>query len=303
MLHKNTAIIICGATAVGKTVLAIQIAKHFKTKIISADSRQCFKELNIGVAKPSVNELQQVEHFFINSHSIHQNINAAIFENYALEKADEIFKNNNIVVVAGGTGLYIKSFCEGLDNIPEIPNEVRKKITEQYNTNGLEWLQQQVKENDFAFWQNTTEQQNPQRLMRALEVIIYTGKSIAAYRKTTPIQRPFNIVKIGVELPRELLYERINKRVDAMMNEGLLDEVKQLQIFEQLNALQTVGYKELFDYLHNKYSLQEAINEIKKNTRHYAKRQLTWFKKDDTIQWFQPQQTKEILQFINSSFL
>jgi len=303
VLHKNTAIIICGATAVGKTVLAIQIAKHFKTKIISADSRQCFKELNIGVAKPSVNELQQVEHFFINSHSIHQNINAAIFENYALEKADEIFKNNNIVVVAGGTGLYIKSFCEGLDNIPEIPNEVRKKITEQYNTNGLEWLQQQVKENDFAFWQNTTEQQNPQRLMRALEVIIYTGKSIAAYRKTTPIQRPFNIVKIGVELPRELLYERINKRVDAMMNEGLLDEVKQLQIFEQLNALQTVGYKELFAYLHNTCTLEDAINNIKKNTRHYAKRQLTWFKKDEAIQWFQLCQITDIIQVINSSFL
>lgn len=303
MLPKNTAIIICGATAVGKTVLAIQIAKHFKTKIISADSRQCFKELNIGVAKPSINELQQVEHFFINSHSIHQNINAAIFENYALEKADEIFKNNNIVVVAGGTGLYIKSFCEGLDNIPEIPNEVRKKITEQYYTNGLEWLQHQVKENDFEFWQNTTEQQNPQRLMRALEVIIYTGKSIAAFRKTTPIQRPFNIVKIGVELPRELLYERINKRVDAMMNEGLLDEVKQLQTFEQLNALQTVGYKELFAYLHNTCTLEDAINNIKKNTRHYAKRQLTWFKKDEAIQWFQPFQITDIIQVINSSFL
>ncbi len=303
MLPKNSAIIICGATAVGKTVLAIQIAKHFKTKIISADSRQCFKELNIGVAKPSINELQQVEHFFINSHSIHQNINTAIFENYALEKADEIFKNNNIVVVAGGTGLYIKSFCEGLDNIPEIPNEIRKKITEQYYTNGLEWLQQQVKENDFAFWQNTTEQQNPQRLMRALEVIIYTGKSISAFRKTTPIQRPFNIVKIGVELPRELLYERINKRVDAMMNEGLLDEVKQLQTFEQLNALQTVGYKELFAYLHNTCTLEDAINNIKKNTRHYAKRQLTWFKKDEAIQWFQPYQITDIIQVINSSFL
>ncbi|MCZ2222354.1 MAG: tRNA (adenosine(37)-N6)-dimethylallyltransferase MiaA [Chitinophagales bacterium] len=302
MLHKKSAIIISGPTAVGKTSLAIEIAKHFHTKIISADSRQCYKELNIGVAKPSEIELQQVEHFFINSHSIHQNINAAIFENYALEKADEIFKNNNIVVVAGGTGLYIKSFCEGLDEIPETPNEIRKEIIEQYNTNGLEWLQQQVKEKDFAFWQNA-EQQNPQRLMRALEVITYTGKSITDFRKKTKIQRPFNILKIGVELPRVLLYERINKRVDTMMKGGLLNEVIQLQKFEQLNALQTVGYKELFAYIHNTCTLEEAINNIKKNTRHYAKRQLTWFKKDKEIQWFQPYQITDIIQVINSSFL
>ncbi|MBX2931322.1 MAG: tRNA (adenosine(37)-N6)-dimethylallyltransferase MiaA [Chitinophagaceae bacterium] len=302
MLQKNTVIIIVGPTAVGKTALAIQVAQHFHTKIISADSRQCFKELTIGVAKPSVDELQQVEHFFINSHAIHQNINAATFENYALEKVNDIFKHQPIAVMVGGTGLYIKAFCEGLDLIPDIPKNIRDVLITQYNEKGLEWLQQQVKGKDAAFWK-IAEQQNPQRLMRALEVITFTGKSITTFRKGTQLQRPFNIVKIGLELEREELYDSINKRVDVMMQNGLLDEVKQLLPYEQLNALQSVGYKELFDYLHNKYSLQEAINEIKKNTRHYAKRQLTWFKKDDTIQWFQPQQTKEILQFINSSFL
>lgn len=302
MSLQKTVIIICGPTAVGKTALAIQIAKHFNTKIISADSRQCFKELTIGVAKPTIQELQSVEHFFINSHSIQQNIHAALFEQYALEKVQEIFTNQTVAVMVGGTGLYIKAFCEGLDDVPVIPDEIRENIIANYQANGLAWLQTQVKNIDDNFWQ-IAEQQNPQRLMRALEVKIFTGKSITSFRKGNVTKRNFQCIKIGLNIPREALYLNINKRVDAMMQEGLLDEVQQLLAYQHFNALQTVGYKELFSFLQQQCSLQEAIENIKKNTRHYAKRQLTWFKKDKAIQWFQPNDVTNILAAINSSFL
>lgn len=297
MLHTNTVIIICGPTAIGKTALAIELAQHFHTKIISADSRQCFKELNIGVAKPSAIELKTVEHFFINSHSIHENVNAAVFENYALEKVNYIFKTNNKAVIVGGTGLYIKAFCEGLDEIPNIPNEIRQSIIFNYNTKGLAWLQQAVKTKDYIFWKKA-EQQNPQRLMRALEVITFTGKSIEEFKRKNIIQRPFNILKIGLTMERNELYQRINQRVDDMITNGLVDEVKQLLPFEKMNALQTVGYKEIFDYLHHQKSLEEVIELIKQNTRNYAKRQITWFKKDNTIKWFKPNQLQEIIEQI-----
>jgi tRNA dimethylallyltransferase len=299
---QKTVIIICGPTAVGKTALAIQIAKHFNTKIISADSRQCFKELNIGVAKPSIKELQTVEHFFINSHSIQQNVHAALFEQYALEKVQEIFTNQSVAVMVGGTGLYIKAFCEGLDDVPAIPDEIRENIIANYQANGLAWLQTQVKNIDEDFWQ-IAEQQNPQRLMRALEVKSFTGKSITSFRKGNVTKRNFHCIKIGLNLPREALYLNINNRVDTMMQEGLLDEVKQLLAYQHFNALQTVGYKELFSFLQQQCSLQEAVENIKKNTRHYAKRQLTWFKKDAAIQWYQPNDVTNILAAINSSFL
>lgn len=302
MSLQKTVIIICGPTAVGKTALAIQIAKHFNTKIISADSRQCFKELNIGVAKPSIKELQTVEHFFINSHSIQQNVHAALFEQYALEKVQEIFTNQSVAVMVGGTGLYIKAFCEGLDDVPAIPDEIRENIIANYQANGLAWLQTQVKNIDEDFWQ-IAEQQNPQRLMRALEVKIFTGKSITSFRKGNVTKRNFHCIKIGLNLPREALYLNINNRVDTMMQEGLLDEVKQLLAYQHFNALQTVGYKELFSFLQQQCSLQEAVENIKKNTRHYAKRQLTWFKKDAAIQWYQPNDVTNILAAINSSFL
>ncbi len=302
MSLQKTVIIICGPTAVGKTALAIQIAKHFNTKIISADSRQCFKELNIGVAKPSIKELQTVEHFFINSHSIQQNVHAALFEQYALEKVQEIFTNQSVAVMVGGTGLYIKAFCEGLDDVPAIPDEIRENIIANYQANGLAWLQTQVKNIDEDFWQ-IAEQQNPQRLMRALEVKSFTGKSITSFRKGNVTKRNFHCIKIGLNLPREALYLNINNRVDTMMQEGLLDEVKQLLAYQHFNALQTVGYKELFSFLQQQCSLQEAVENIKKNTRHYAKRQLTWFKKDAAIQWYQPNDVTNILAAINSSFL
>lgn len=282
---ENTVIIIVGPTAVGKTALSLRLAQFFNTSIISADSRQCYKELNIGVAKPSPEELNLVEHYFINSHSIKEEVNAGAFEQYALNACNEIFKVNNVVVMVGGTGLYIKAFCEGIDIMPEVPADIRNQIIDCYHKNGIEWLQNEVKDADPVFWQ-TAEQQNPQRLMRALEMVKATGKSITSFRKGKQISRPFRIIKIGLQLPKEILHNNINQRVDVMMKDGLLEEVKSLLPYRNLNALQTVGYKELFDYFDNKVSLKTAIELIKTNTRHYAKRQMTWFKRDKEIEWF-----------------
>ena len=284
-VHSKTVIVVCGPTAVGKTAFSIQLAKHFNTQILSADSRQCFKELNIGVAKPSVEELASVHHYFINSHSVQQEVNAGAYEQYALLSFEEIFTKNNIAVCVGGTGLYIKAFCEGIDSIPQTPADLRQQLTETYRTKGLDWLQNEVQQKDLAFWK-VAEQQNPHRLLRALEVLHTSGRSITTFRTGSEASRPFNIIKIGLELPRDILNERISKRVDGMMLEGLLEEVQTLKPYEQLNALQTVGYKELFDHLNGSLTLSQAIERIKINTRQYAKRQMTWFKKDTSVKWF-----------------
>lgn len=283
----KTCVIIAGPTAVGKTAVAIAIARHFNTEIISADSRQCFREMSIGVAKPSDSELQQVHHYFINSHSIHDDVNAAVFEQYALQAANEIFQHNNIAVVTGGTGLYIKAFCEGLDDMPPVSLAIRQAITTQYEQEGLAWLQQQVQQQDPLYYA-TGEIQNPQRLIRALEVKQATGESIRSFQQGKKAVRPFNIIKLALELPKPELHARINTRVESMMQQGLLKEVEGLVPYKHLNALQTVGYSELFDHLEGKLSLQQAIERIQTNTRQYAKRQMTWFKKDAGIQWFSP---------------
>ncbi len=294
---QKTIIIVCGPTAVGKTNLAIQLAQHFHTEIISADSRQCFRELNIGVAKPSAEELATIHHHFINSHSIHEEVNAATFEAYALNAANEIFQKNEIAIMVGGTGLYIKAFTEGLDDIPAIDAATRQLVLRDYEAFGLSFLQSELQEKDPAFWQ-VAEQQNPQRLMRALEVLRATGKSILHFRKGEKQQRNFNIVKIGLELPREQLYAQINHRVDEMMNAGQLEEAQRLFEYRRINALQTVGYRELFAYFNGEVDLQTAVETIKKNTRHYAKRQLTWFKRDLSIQWFNPYELSLITQIL-----
>ncbi len=296
-------IVIVGPTAVGKTTVAIELAKYFQTEIISADSRQCFKELSIGVARPSAKELQEVEHHFIASHSIQDEVNAASFEKYALEKINTLFENQDVVVMVGGTGLYIKAFCEGLDEIPEIQTGIRNTVVSDYNNNGIQWLQDQIKKND-PDYSIQGEMQNPQRLMRALEVKLSTGRSILEFRKNKKTEREFNIIKIGLELTKEELHRNINTRVDAMIEAGLLNEVKGLIIYKELNALQTVGYSEIFDYLDEKVlpagrqvSFDEAIERIKTNTRQYAKRQMTWFKKDKEIEWFAPAQLNEMIEF------
>ncbi|MEP7144867.1 MAG: tRNA (adenosine(37)-N6)-dimethylallyltransferase MiaA [Ferruginibacter sp.] len=276
-----------GPTAVGKTALSIAVAKHFSTQIISADSRQCFKELNAGVAKPSPAELQEVHHYFINSHSIHERVDAAVFEKYALEKVQEIFAHGDIAVMAGGTGLYIKTFCSGIDKVPFISPGIRDKILADYTLNGLEWLQQEVQINDPLYF-SRGEIQNPHRLIRALEVKLSSGKSIIEFQGQKKAARDFEIIKIGLELPREELYQRIYDRVDAMIAHGLPEEVKDLQCYQHLNALQTVGYREIFDHRNGLVSLPDAIAAIKINTRHYAKRQMTWFKKDKEVKWCNP---------------
>ena len=295
--QNKTAIIICGPTAVGKTAVAIQIAKHLGAEIISADSRQCFKELNIGVARPTEKELQTVPHHFMASHSVNEEVTAVGFEQYALEKIEFLFKKNNVVVLVGGTGLYIKAFEDGLDLIPEINVNIRREIVTNYENLGITWLQQELREKDPVFFKEG-EIQNPQRMMRALEVINATGQSILSFRKGKKANRDFKIIKIGLELPKEILHLRIQERVDKMMEQGLLDEVKNMIPYRKRNALQTVGYAELFDYLEGKTELKLAVELIKTHTRQYAKRQMTWFKKDKNIQWFGPNELNAMLTYV-----
>ena len=276
-----------GPTAVGKTAAAVRLAQQLKTKIISADSRQCYRELNIGVAKPSPEELNAVPHYFIDSHSIHDEVNAAVYEKLALKWAEDIFRESQKVVMVGGTGLYIKAFTEGLDDIPPADESIRLQLQQQYETQGITWLQDEIKKYDPDYYAKG-ELLNPQRLMRALEVRLSTGQSILSFRNRQPRTRPFRVHTIGIELPKEELHRRIHQRVDRMITDGLLEEAKSLLPYRSHNALQTVGYRELFDYFDGKYSLDTAIDQIKTNTRHYAKRQLTWFRRDRSTVWMAP---------------
>jgi tRNA dimethylallyltransferase len=299
-IKQHTVIVIAGPTAVGKTALAIQLAQHFNTEIISADSRQCYKELGIAVAKPSAEQLQQVQHYFINSHSIHEEVNAGSFEQYALATANTIFQQHKVAIMVGGTGLYLKAFCEGIDAMPVVDASIRHAITQAFESNGIAWLQAQVQEKDQAFWQDTHEKENPHRLMRALEMVMATGQSITSFKQHVKIDRPFHIIKIGLALPKEQLHQNIHTRVDQMVEQGLVSEAEDLLPYKHLNALQTVGYRELFDYFNGDISQHQAIEKIKINTRQYAKRQMTWFKKDGANHWFEPHQLKEIVAFCNS---
>ena len=276
---QKTCIIIAGPTAVGKTALAVALAKQYSTHIISADSRQCYRELSIGVAKPTAEVQQGIPHYFIDSHSIHDNVNAADFETYALESAATIFKDHDIAIMVGGTGLYIRAFCQGMDAMPAIPAPVRDAIITGYQSNGIGWLQDQLKSLDPVYTAQG-EMENPQRMMRALEIVQVTGQSISHFQTGQKKQRDFDIIPICLQLPREALYDRINRRVDMMMEAGLEAEARQLLPHRNLNALQTVGYKELFDYFDGAISLQRAVELIKQNSRHYAKRQMTWFNRE-----------------------
>jgi tRNA dimethylallyltransferase len=287
MVSVPTIIIIVGPTAVGKTAAAIRVAAAAQTKIISADSRQCFRELNIGVAKPTPDQLTAIQHFFINSHSILEEVNAARFEELALQWAADIFRESPVAVMVGGTGLYIKAFTDGLDEIPPVDPDLRLRLRQQFEQEGIGWLQQEVHGYDPAFYA-AGESQNPRRLLRALEVRLSTGRSVLSFRNARPQPRPFQIRKIGLELPKEELHRRIHDRVDAMIREGLIAEATTLMPYRNLPALQTVGYKEIFEHLDGKCSIDEAVANIKTNTRRYAKRQLTWFRKDPTIQWTDP---------------
>ena len=290
-------LIICGPTAVGKTALSVQLAKHYSTEVISADSRQLYKEMSIGTAKPTMQEMEGVPHHFIDCISIQQNYTAGDYEREVIKKLDELFAQHDIVVMCGGTGLYIDAVCKGFDEGIGSNEEIKKQITEQYNLLGLDWLQNQVKEKDIDFY-NKADIHNPQRLMRALEVCLVTGKPYSSLRKNNVTERNFNAIKVFINEDREVLYEKINKRVDMMMKHGLLKEAQSLYPYKNLNALNTVGYKELFDYFDNKTSLDKAVDLIKQHTRNYAKRQVTWFKNDEDCTTFAPNEIEKIKAFV-----
>lgn len=293
-------IVIVGPTAAGKTALAIRVAKHLNAEIISADSRQIYKELTIGTAKPDEDELRQVPHHFINSHSISEDYDAATFGEEALLKIYSLFETHNYVVVCGGSGLYIKALLEGFDDIPEVPDEIRDQLIEEFENKGMLWLQNRMRELDPEHFKKI-DQKNPMRLMRALEVKLGTGKSISEFQKQVVKELPFQVVKIGVDVERAKLYERIDARMDDMISKGLFDEAKNLYAYREKNALQTVGYQEIFGFIDGQYDQAEAIRLLKRNSRRYAKRQLTWFKRDEQIKWFKPGETNSILEYIQNS--
>ncbi|MBZ9778115.1 tRNA (adenosine(37)-N6)-dimethylallyltransferase MiaA [Psychroflexus sp. CAK8W] len=283
--NRTSLICIVGPTAIGKTSLSLKLANYFSTEIISADSRQFYKEMNIGTAVPSENELSQANHHFIQHISIEEEYNVGRFEEDAIKVLGEIFKLNSNAILVGGSGLYQKAITEGLDSFPEIPSEIRQKYIRILKNDGIKKLQALLLEKDPETY-DSIEVSNPRRLTRALEVIEASGKSFTFYQNQTKKQRKFDVIKIGLDAPREVIYDRIEQRVNLMIEKGLVEEAKKLYPYRHLNALQTVGYKELFSYFDGELSLAEAISEIKKNTRRFAKRQLTWFKKDSEIKWF-----------------
>ncbi len=293
-------IVVVGPTAVGKTTLAIQLAKTFQTAIISADSRQIYRELTIGTAKPTAAELAEVKHYFIDTHSISEDYDAARFGDEALAKIYALFELHDVVIVCGGSGLYIKALLEGFDDIPEVPDAVRDQLIEDFEQKGLLWLQNKMRELDPEHFK-TIDQKNPMRLMRALEVKIATGQSIATFQKKAVKELPFRVIKIGLEVERAKLYERIDQRMDDMIANGLFEEAQALYPQRDKNALQTVGYQEIFGFIDGQYDRPEAIRLLKRNSRRYAKRQLTWFKRDEQVRWFRPDDIKGILDFIYDS--
>jgi len=297
---KKKLFVIVGPTAVGKTALSIQLAKAFDTEILSADSRQFFKEMSIGTAKPSASEMGTIKHYFIDSHSISEEYNVGKFETEAIQVLNRLFETKDYAILVGGSGLYIDAVCSGLDELPEASAEIRQQLKSLYEEKGIAALQEQLKVLDLNYY-NQVDLNNPQRLMRALEVCISTGKTYSEQRAGKTKARNFTTIKIGLNTSRESLYERINKRVDEMMQQGLLDEVRSLLPYQNKNALQTVGYKELFDYLENKTTLEQAVELIKQHTRNFAKRQLTWFKRDEQIQWFEPNEFEKIKQHITNT--
>ncbi len=288
-LKNKTLLVIAGPTASGKTAAAIRLAQYFKTVILSADSRQFYREMSIGTAKPDTEELAAAQHYFINSHSISQLFSVGDFEKQGLALLEQLFKLHDVVILVGGSGLYIKALCEGFDNIPQANEGIREQLNYELTEKGLLPLQEELKAIDPDYYAEV-DINNPQRVIRALEVYRSTGQPFSSYRKAVSNPRPFECIKIALDLPREVLYDRINKRVDVMVKQGLVDEVRSLIPYRHLNALNTVGYSELFDHFDGKTDLNTALELIKQNTRRFAKRQLTWFRKDKEIYWLAPEE-------------
>lgn len=286
-----------GPTAVGKTDLCLNLAKKFKTEIVSCDSRQFYREMNLGTAKPSSDELKQVPHHFINSLSIEEEYDVRKFEKDALILLDSLFQKHQVVIMTGGSGLFAEAIVNGLDEMPEIDPRIRARIIQEYEERGLVFLQEEIAKNDPEYF-GKVDQKNPQRLMRALEIWRGTGQKFSSFRVKSKKQRPFEVIKIGLERDREELYSRIDLRMDQMIAAGLFDEADALFNKRNLNALRTVGYTEVFGFLEGNYDREEAVRLLKRNSRRYAKRQMTWFKKDESIQWFSPEMPDEIQEFL-----
>ncbi len=297
MIEKKKLILIAGATASGKTSCSIKIAQHFNTKILSFDSRQCYQEMNIGVAKPSHEELNLVPHYFINSHSIHDEISAGDYERFAIPVLESLFETSTIVVAVGGTGLYAKAICDGFEEMPKINIDIKNKIENVYAKNGLQWLQEETLKKDI-FFEKEKDINNPARLLRALIFFESHGVSISTFQTNKKKQRSFDIEKYAIDISRHQLYENINLRVEKMWQDGLLDEVKSLHPFKELKNLQTIGYKEVFSLLEHKMDEKMCIEKIKQHSRNYAKRQLTWFKHQDDYEWISAENL--IKKFCNS---
>lgn len=301
MLVRKTSkylVVIAGPTAVGKTALAIELAKHYHSVVLSADSRQFYKELNIGTAKPSSTQLLEVPHYFINTRHINELYGAGHFEKDALKTLNELFADHDVVFMVGGSGLYIDAVLNGVDDFVEVPVEMREKLNQQFKEQGLAWLQEQVRQKD-EFYFKQVDISNPQRLIRALEVIEFTGRPYSSFLNNKQAERSFTAIKLLINLDRQELYRRINARVDQMMQDGLLEEVKAFANARHFNALKTVGYKELYEYLDEKVALEKAVEKIKQHTRNYAKRQLTWFRNKDDFEEFSPGDSTKIKAYID----
>lgn len=298
--NKKHLIIITGPTAIGKTGLSIFLAKQLNTEIVSFDSRQFYKEMKIGTAAPTTEELAEVSHHFIGNLSIHEHYTVGDFEKDAIKKLNELFQKYHNIVMVGGSGMFEKAVTKGLDEFPKVDDKIRQNLNRKLENQGIVSLQKELLQTDPDYYRQV-DLNNPVRIIRALEIYRSTGKPFSSFRKNQSVQRNFNCIKIGLKLPREEIYDRINRRVELMMETGLLEEAKSLYPFKQLNSLQTVGYKELFEFMDGKTDLETAVEEIKKNTRRYAKRQLTWYRKDQNIKWFSPFEKEKILEFISLS--
>lgn len=300
--YHNTLLVLPGPTGVGKTSISLRLAQYFQAPIISSDSRQIYKELKIGTAAPTELELSKAEHYFIGTHSVFDAYNAGQYELDVLELLDKLFRKHRVVLLVGGSMMYIDAVCNGLDDIPTVDEETRKYWQDIYHEKGLIYIQEELKRLDPKH-AGEVDMQNYKRVIHALEICTMTGKPYSALRTGLKKQRNFNIVKIGLNRPRPELYERINQRVEIMMQDGLLNEARRYYPFKHLNALNTVGYKELYDYMDGKCSLDEAVQMIKQDSRRYAKRQLTWFNRDKDIQWFHPDEVDAIIQFVHRRLL
>jgi len=295
----NYLIIVTGPTGIGKTKLSIDLAKHFSTEILSADSRQIYKEMEIGTAVPSEDELKAVKHHFIGNVSIHDYYNVSRYENEAIALIEKLHKKHKVVILTGGTGLYINAICKGIDIMPDPDPKIREQLNNQLKTEGIEILQKQLKVLDEEYY-NTVDLNNPARLIRALEICKQTGKPYSSFRKTKDKVRSFKTIKIALNTDRDILYDRINKRVNLMAEAGLIKEVKSLYQYKNLTALRTVGYQELFDAFDGEYSIEEGLERIQNSSRRYARKQISWIRRDSEYQWFEPNNTSEIIKYIES---